>query len=232
MRKNGSRFISLKQYKSTDLFVFALILTVSEVLIYMAGKWFPMAATYTLSLLVPIVLTVMIRWGWEGILFAAFCGILKCLIHINTSTGLHFVSYIIGNAFIAIMLIPIKFIGKDKIRAKWWATALFLIGGWLCVYLGRSSVWAIGYSISPIAESAAWKGFVSFGLGDLFSLVVGFVIVLVLRRLDGMFEDQVTFLKRLENEKKEKLRVDQFGDNDGIIDEESFNILKRDNDLF
>ncbi len=130
------------------------------------------------------------------------------------------------------MLIPMKLIGKDKIRSRWWASALLFVGSWLCVYLGRATVWAIGYSISPIANSAAWHGFISFAFSELFSLVVGFVLVLVLRRIDGMFEDQITFLKRVDKERKDKLRVDQFGDNDGIIDEESFNILKKDNDLF
>ncbi len=232
MRKNGSRLISVKQYKTTDLFVFAVILGVSELLSYLAGKWFSAAATYTLSLLVPIVLTVLMRWGWQSVLYAALCGLFKCLLFINTATGLHFASYIIGNSFIALMLIPAKFIGKDKIRARWWASALFYIGGWLCVYLGRSSVWAIGYLISPVKNSTAWGGFVTYCMSDLFSLVVGLVVILVLRRIDGMFEDQMTFLKRLDKERKEKLRVDQFGDNDGIIDEESFNILKKDNDLF
>ncbi len=232
MRKNGSRLISVKQYKATDLFVFALILAVSELLSFMAAKWFPSSATFTFSLLVPVTLTVMMRWGWQGVLYAVFGGLFKCLLFISTATGLQFATYIIGNAFIGLMLIPMKLIGKDKIRSRWWASALLFVGSWLCVYLGRATVWAIGYSISPIANSAAWHGFISFAFSELFSLVVGFVLVLVLRRIDGMFEDQITFLKRVDKERKDKLRVDQFGDNDGIIDEESFNILKKDNDLF
>lgn len=232
MRKNGSRLISVKQYRATDLFVFALILAVSEVLSVLARKWFPAAATYTFSLLVPIALTVMMRWGWQSVIYASACGLFKCLLAIYSATWVDFLTQIIGNAFIALMLIPAKFIGKDKIRSKWWTSVLFYVGGWLCVYLGRSVVWTICYAISPVENLPAWAGFVNFGVGELFSLVVGFVLVLVLRRIDGMFEDQITFLKRLDKERRDRLRVDQFGDNDGIIDEESFNILKKDNDLF
>ena len=212
--------------------MFALILAVSEVLSVLARKWFPAAATYTFSLLVPIALTVMMRWGWQGVIYASACGLFKCLLAIYSATWIDFLTQIIGNAFIVLMLIPAKFIGKDKIRSKWWASALFYFGGWLCVYLGRSVVWTICYAISPVENFPAWAGFVNFGMGELFSLVVGFVLVLVLRRIDGMFEDQITFLKRLDKERRDRLRVDQFGDNDGIIDEESFNILKKDNDLF
>ncbi|MCM1545425.1 MAG: hypothetical protein NC033_00145 [Clostridiales bacterium] len=222
----------MKQYRATDLFVFALILAVSELLSFLAGKWFPAAATYTFSLLVPVTLVVMMRWSWQSVLYAVLGGLFKCLLFISTVNGVQFATYIIGNAFIALMLIPVKLIGKDKIRSKWWASALLFIGGWLCVYLGRATIWAIGYSISPVANSTAWNGFVSFALSELFSLVIGLVLVLVLRRIDGMFEDQIIFLKRLDKERKERMRIDQFGENDGIIDEESFNILKKDNDLF
>ena len=132
----------------------------------------------------------------------------------------------------ALMLIPTYIIGRDKIRSKWWSSALYVLCGWLCVYLGRSAVWAIAYSISPVSGSTAWVGFADFAASDLLSLAMGVIIVMVLRRLDGMFEDQKTYLKRIEHEKQEKMRVDQFGENLGEIDEETFNILNKNNDLF
>lgn len=230
MRKNGSRLISIGQYRTTDLFVFALILAVSEILGCMAAIWFPSQAIYSLSLMVPIVLTVMMRWGWPSVFYAVISGLLVCLF--NQGNAINYACYLIGNAFIALMLIPTYLIGKDKIRSKWWSSALYTIGGWLCVYLGRSVVWAIGYSINPAIGGAAWTGFVSFAMGDLLSLAVGIVVVMVLRRLDGMFEDQKTYLKRLEQQRKEKMRIDQFGENLGEIDEETFDILNKDNDLF
>ena len=232
MRKNGSRLISVKQYRATDLFVFALILAVSELLSFQAGRWFPAVATYTFSLLVPIVLTVMMRWGWQGVVYAAACGLFGCLLHVSTATGLQYATYIIGNTFIALMLIPLKFIGKGRIRSRWWASALFAIGGWLCVYLGRATAWAIGYAISPVKGMYAWSGFVQYAVGDLLSLVMGVVVILVLRRLDGMFEDQKSYLLRVDKERRDRMRRDSFGDEPVEIDEESLSILNRGNDLY
>ncbi len=231
MRKNGSRLISVNQYRTTDLFVFALILAVAEILTFYAGKWFPSAATYTFSLLVPIVLTVMMRWGWQGIIYSACCGLLSCVLS-GSASGLQYATYIIGNAFIALMLIPIKFIGKDKIRARWWSSALFAIGGWLSIYLGRSVVFAITYAISPISGLTAWSGFAGFAIADMLSLVMSVVVILVLRRLDGMFEDQKSYLKRIDKERRDRMRRDAFGDEPVEIDEESLSILNRENDLY
>lgn len=232
MRKNGSRFISIKQYKTTDLFIFALILGVAELLNFFAVSWFPNQLVYNFSLMIPIVLTIMMRWGWPSVFYAVASGLLVCVMRGGGASGINYACYIIGNAFVALMLIPAYLIGRDKIRAKWWSSALFLIGGWLCVYFGRSLVWTIAFAISPVAGRYVWSGFVEFAVGDLFSLIIGTVLVLILRRLDGMFEDQVSYLKRMEKARQEKLRVDQFGENLGEIDEETFNILNKDNDLF
>ena len=53
-----------------------------------------------------------------------------------------------------------------------------------------------------------------------------------MRRLDGMFEWQRGFLKRLDEERKEKMRRDTYGDEPLEIDEESLKILKKDDDLY
>lgn len=232
MRKNGSRLISIRQYRTTDLFVFALILAAAEILSCLAVRWFPSAALYTFSLMVPIVLTVMMRWGWPGVFYAAVSGLLVCLLNESAAKGINYACYIIGNAFIAVMLLPVYLIGRDKIRAKWWGSALFVVGGWLCVYLGRSSIWSIAFVIFPVSGAYVWSGFVEFATGDLLSLVMAIIVVMVLRRLDGMFEDQVAYLKRVDKERKDRMRIDQFGENLGEIDEETLKLLNKDNDLF
>lgn len=232
MRKNGSRLISVKQYRASDLFVFALILVTAEVLRYYAGIWFPFGAFFTFSLAVPIVLTVMMRWGWPSILHMAVVGITVSIINAKSATGVQFTVYIIGYMLMSLMLIPAYLIGRDKICKRWWASVLFVVGGWLCAYLGKSVVWAIGYGISPVDGLSVWAGFEAYAIADLLSLVMAVVIVLVLRRFDGMFEDQMTYLKRLDKERRDRMRYDSFGDEPVEIDEESLSILNRDNDLY
>lgn len=232
MRKNGSRQISVKQYRFTDLFLFAVILLAAELLAHFAIKWFPDEAIYTFSFMVPIVLLVAVRWGWPSVFYPALSGLVICLFNVGSADGVQWACYLIGNSFIALMLIPRYLIGVERIASKWWATALFALGGWLCVYLGRSVVWAVGVAVSPAEGIGAADGFISFALYDILSPAMAVIILLVMRKLDGMFEDQMSYLERRYGERKEKMRPDEFGDELEEIDEEALEILGKENDLY
>ena len=226
MRKNGSRLISLRQYCLTDLFLFAVILVVFELILHYALIAYN--GSFTFSPLLPIVLLVMMRWGWPSVFYALGDGLLFCLLNRNVEgfTPYHYGIYIIGNAFVMLLLIMTKFMGKERIAKKWYFTALFVLAGWLAVTFGRA-----------IASACFLQGFTGAlvdGLThDSFSFAIGLVIILVMRRLDGMFEDQKHFLRRLDDERKEKQQRDTYGDEPVEIDEESISILnKKDDDLY
>lgn len=212
------------------MFLFAVILALGELLPYFAMKWFPAQATFTLSFMVPIVVLVMIRWGWPSVFYALLSGLVYCLF-IN-GEGRHYATYIIGNAFIALMLIPRYLIGVDKITSKWWASALFVAGAWVCVWLGRGTVSAISLAISPIDGQSAGSAYLAFAVNELLSLPIAVLIAIVLRRFDGMFEDQKSFLTRLDGEREEAKRRAVYGDELDGIDEEALEILNKQNDLY
>lgn len=229
MRKNGSRLISVKQYRATDLAIFALITIVSELLGYYATVWFSGSAFFTLSLVIPITCLVLVRWGWPAVFFPIIGGVTLCLVN---NFGINYYgAYCLGGTFIMLMLLPAKLIGVDRIRGKWYFTALFAVGAWLCVYLGRSTLWAICYAISPVEGATAATGFSGFGL-DVMSLFICVLVLIIMRKLDGMFEDQKSYLRRLNRERNDKMRYDSFGDEPVEIDEEALSILNRDNDLY
>lgn len=218
MRKNGSRLISLRQYRFTDLFLFAVILIVFELILHFAFIAFN--GDFTFSPMVPIVLIVMMRWGWQSVFFALGDGLLYCLLNLNNAAfqPFYFAVYIIGNAFIMLLLLATKFVGKEKIRGKWYFSALFLLAGWVLTGLGRTAVAACFGKGLDWLLAMAW---------DFISLAVGLVIILIMRRLDGMFEDQKHYLIRLDDEREERRRRDNFGDEPIEIDEETVSILKR-----
>lgn len=228
MRKNGSRLISLRQYCLTDLFLFAAILIAFEVILHFAYRRFGASPlTFTFSPLVPVVLIVMMRWGWCSVFYAMGDGLLYCLLNLNATgfSGNWFAIYIIGDAFIMLLLLMTRFMGKERIRGKWYFSALFALTGWVSVLVGRTLIatcFGYGFAATLIGQ-----------LLDVMSLVVGVIIILIVRRLDGMFEDQRHYLRRLDDEKKEKQRRDAYGDEPVEIDEESMAIIKRrDDDLY
>lgn len=218
MRKNGSRLISLKQYRATDLFLFAVILIAFELIVHFA--FIGLKGDFTFSPMVPIVLLVIMRWGWQGVIFAAVDGALYCLL--NGASWQGYLCYGIGNLAISSVLLMTRFIGKQKIAEKWYFSALFVAVAWVFVAFGRTLV-AICCGGDFVANLLAQ-------LSDLFSLGVALILVLVLRRLDGMFEDQKHYLLRLDDERKEIARRDTFGDEPVDLDEEALSILKRRDD--
>lgn len=219
MRKNISKLISLRQYRLTDLFLFAVILTAFELILHYAFIAFD--GDFTFSPMVPVVLLVMMRWGWQCVFFAVGDGLLFCLLNSGAQTfhPYFYAVYAIGNAAIMLLLLMTKFMGKEKIRGKWYFSALFAAAGWLAVVAGRSAVSAcfgLGLVNALIAQ-----------LSDLVSLAFAVLLVLIMRRLDGMFEDQKHYLLRLDKERKERAYRDAFGDAPVEMDEQAISVLKK-----
>lgn len=227
MRKNGSRLISIKQYKTTDLVIFAAILIIFDLLAYYSSKLFAGGVIYSFCLTVPITLLVMIRWGWCSVFFAVGDALLLTILH-NPAVWQSYLCYAVGNASLMLLLIAVKLIGKKRIASAWYFTLPFVLCGWALQNLTLTIMNTIcGYSFA----SSAVSNF-GFGITGVLSLAMGVVITLVLRKLDGMYEDQMEYLKRLKGEREEKQRLAERGEDPLELDEESFAILNKDNDLY
>ena len=225
MRKNGSRLISIRQYRFTDLFFFAVILAVIEVVLHFA--FIAYNGDFFFSPVVLVVALVMVRWGWESVFFAVGDGLLFCLLNMDAEwfSPALFAVYIIGNAFIMLLLLATKFFGKKKMAGKWYFTALFALLGWVAVTLGRALV--------ALCFGGNFGGFLLGQITDLswiLSLAVAVIMLIILRRVDGMFEDQKQYLLRKDREKKELAKRDAYGDEPIDIDEQSISILNKKND--
>ena len=222
MRKNG-RFISFRQYKYTDLFFFALVLGLSELLVFCSFKfWFANTVDkYFINFMLAISLTVIMRWGWVGGLYAVVDGVVLCAI--QGGSWQSYLSYIIGTACIFLVLLLTKFVGKEKIRGKWYLTLAYILVGWVSVNFGITCMSAIlGENfLSALATSFG------FGVYGALPLAAAIAVIMILRRLNGMFEDQKHYLIRQDEERRELARRDEYGDEPIEIDEESMSILKR-----
>ena len=105
--------------------------------------------------------------------------------------------YALGNLFCLLVLPLLRGNGKEKIRTDKLFTILFALAVVLSMQLGRAAVaLALGTSIETCVGF-----FTTDSLSDVFTIVV----VSLARRLDGIFEDQKRYLRRLqEQQKKEK----------------------------
>lgn len=230
MSKNISKNITIRQYKLTDISLFTLLLFLAELLPFLAIKKFGAGAYFTLSFMLPISLLVMMRWGWEGTLFAMASGLFYCLF--NKGGAANYLTYCLGNAFIALTLIPMKFITKQRITKTWYWTVVYILLAGSFVYLGRSIVIAF-LSVVGMIDAEWWIGFASFVNGtSILSLVIAMVILIPLRKFDGMVEDQKTYLKRLDAERRKKMQMDDYGYEEVELDEQTLKMFKKNDDMF
>lgn len=186
--------ISFKQYRGIDLTIWLVILSVFEYITVMAAaRWFP-DELYTLSQVVAVLCIVMMRWGGYAVIHAVAGGIVFCLV--QGASPEQIAVYCIGNCFALIALAFFKAVGKETVRTKLHFTVLFTVAAFCGAQLGR---WLVSLVFGGTAGSIA-----AFFTADSLSLLYAVVIVLVSRKVDGLFEDQKSYLIRTEAERRKE----------------------------
>lgn len=194
--------LSFKQYRAIDLTIMAVILAVSEGLIAVAaGKWFP-EIHYVLSPTVTIVCIVMMRWDGFAVIHAVLGGLVYCLA--SGATVAQYAVYAAGNCGILIALPLLKLIGKERMAADAVLTGLYTVAAYAGTQAGR---WLIGLMVGGTAGDI-----VRFLTTDILSLVFAVIVVNLSRNIDGLFEDQKTYLIRINEEQKELQRMHDHDD--------------------
>ncbi len=187
-----NRQISFGQYKLIDNALFAVMLVISEIVIITASsRWFP-GQLYTVSVTAAITGIVMMRWG----ITAAFHAALGALVYVGFQGGTaeQFLIYIIGNEAAILMVPVLKLIGKKKIRENAVPVFVYALLIQLLMQTGRGIV-----SVILGSDAGAILKFITM---DALSLLFTVLIIYVASRLDGVFEDQKTYLLRLQKEKE------------------------------
>lgn len=186
--------ISFKQYRAIDLCIWTVILLVFEsVTATAAARWFP-EELYTLSQTTAVLCIVMMRWGGYAAIHAVAGGLAFCLA--SGGSAEQFVVYCVGNCFALIALALFKAVGKEKVRGKVHFTIIFTAVAFCGMQLGR---WLVS-----LVFGAPFDSLIMFFATDSLTLLYSVVVVLVSRRVDGLFEDQKSYLIRTEAERKRR----------------------------
>ncbi len=186
--------ISFSQYRGIDLTILTILTAGAEAIVALAAsKWFT-SELYSLSPMVALVCIVMMRWNaWAAIPAmlsgAAFCAVMG-------QSWEHFLVYCVGNCGALAAMVWFKALGKDAVRKRIEVTILYTITAFAGTIVGR---WAIalllGYELDSIVD---------FFLVDSLSLLFAVVVTLIARRIDGLFEDQKSYLIRAEEERQKE----------------------------
>lgn len=186
--------ISFKQYKAIDLTIIAVLLIISEVIATLAtGKWF-VAQPIAISTTLLFVLIGMMRWTGFGAIYAVVGGL---ALAITSGGGIEQIAtYAVGNLGALLALLPILKIGKEKVRSSVLWLLLVSVTGYLGMQIGR---WLVSMVIYQDPSTI-----IAFLATDIISLLFAAVVMILLRGVDGMIEDQKHYLLRLDRERREK----------------------------
>ena len=181
---------SLGQYRAIDLAAFTIMLALFEpVLHFAATRLFP-AEPYTVSVTAAVTAIVLMRWGPWAAIHAVLGGVLVCFL--SRARGDQYLVYGLGNLLSLGALLLLRAWGKEETRKD----ALQSIGFGLMTAL----LMQLGRAIVALLLGSDWRiclGFFTTGVvTDLFTVV----IVWIARRLDGIFEDQIHYLLRIQKE--------------------------------
>lgn len=188
------RNLTYNQYRMADVTLMTVVCCVFEALVTLAAvKWFP-EQPYSVSLVYAFIALVSMRWGGYSAITATLGGLAHCIAAGDNTKG--FVVILVGNLCCFLVLILHKAIGKQKIRNSIFLTIVYVALIFLFVSAGRFAM-QLCFAVQPLDALRAV-------LYDVLSLVFSLVIILICRKQNGMFEDQKTYLLRVEEERKKQ----------------------------
>lgn len=185
---------SLSAYRMLDLAIFAVMLIVFESIIVLVSTGNRFAGqAYTVSLAAAVTGIVYMRWGAWGALHALIAGVVYCLPQKASSQQL--IVYMAGN-LLSLAIVPVmNRLGRERIREDRY---LFIP-----VSLGTLVLMQTGRAVISLLFGAGLDAALMFYTTDILSAVFTVVITWIAKMQNGIYEDQIHYLKRINEEDKE-----------------------------
>ncbi|MCR4633229.1 MAG: hypothetical protein K5648_03800 [Erysipelotrichaceae bacterium] len=186
--------MSFKQYRGIDLLLFIGMYGLCEYLaIKAATVWFD--EPYSISIMLPMLSIVMMRWDRYCIIHALVYALL--FVYFQSGSISQYFIYLAGNLGFMLLLWYMKKVTKERIRASFFGSLSYLLIGFLLMEVFR------GLASMLIAGKDAGVIF-TFIMTDMLSLVFAILVIIIVRRIDGLFVDQKQYLLEL-NSQEEKI---------------------------
>lgn len=189
--------ITFEQYRTIDLTIWAVLTMLFEAIATAAAaRWF-VSQPVALSITLTMVCIVMLRWGAESAISAVLGAFVYCMV---SGAGIQqYFIYLLGNLFSLTALIVIKVLGREKIRNSVGCLFLFTITAYIGMAFGRGMV--------SLFFGGSIRTFIVYASTDIISLLFSVVILTILRKTDGMLEEQKAYLLRVAREKEENAEM-------------------------
>ncbi len=195
-----SQQLTFKEYRNFDLISFAVLSSIFEILIVFASNKWILDRPFTVSIIPFILILVTMRWNYfsaiHAVLGGAVYSVTLHLIKFGQISYQNIIIYSVGNCFCLFSILLFKIIKKEKVKDSVTWSIVYTVLVFLLIHIGHTLVSLIFKEPINI--------FFNFMFNDSISLLFSIVLILILRKLDGVFEDQKAYLFRIQREEKEK----------------------------
>lgn len=181
--------ISLNLYRFLDIAIFSFIGLFFEYISFKILNIYDYPY-YSISVSLLINLLIMKRWGKYSLFYSIISGLFY--VYLNKGNLINYFIYGIGNIFILFDLF-LLYKKKDSIKSNIFINSLFIINGFILSCLGRSVV-------ALILRKNIIETFISFIGTESLNLIFSLIILNIIRNIDGLYEDQVEYIKRIKLE--------------------------------
>jgi hypothetical protein len=185
--------MSFKQYRTLDLLIFLGMYALCEYLVIKAATvWFD--EPYSISIMLPLLMIVMMRWDRYALIHAI--GYAALFVFYQGGSVKQYLIYIIGNLGFMATLIYVYKVGKDRIRKTFFDSAVYLVIGFVTMEVSRGLASMIISQTGPMV-------ILQFLMTDMLSLVFGLLVIITVRKAEGLFQDQKQYLLQVNSQEKQ-----------------------------
>ncbi len=186
------RQISFAQYRAIDLAMLTFLMLLAEAGINIARATVYSGQLMKASPVGAIVALVMMRWGPWAAIPAVLGGLVYAAFHATVPQT--YIIYGAGNLLVLAVLLYFKVFPKEQVRGSVLNSIAYAVIVQLSMQLGRALVaLVLGFSVEVCA---------SFITADALSVLLTVVAVWIVRRVEGLFEDQKSYLLRIQQERQ------------------------------
>ena len=184
--------LTFKQYRQIDLTILCIITAIFEAIATLASnQWFALQAM-TVSIVLTLTCITMMRWGAYAVIPAFVGALVYC--YVSKATLPQYFIYCLGSLFCLLPLPLLWILGKEKVRTNFVIRMLFIIEVYLVIGVGR---WICSLPFNFTINTLS-----VFIFADILSLLFAIVVLTISKNIDGLIEDQKSYLLRLERERK------------------------------
>ncbi len=204
--------ISLKAYRTLDVFIFTLLTCAAELINVLVLKKIFTSELFSLSITIVLALIALERWNAWAVFVAAAGGLAYCIV--NAGGFGSYVTYIFGNCFVLLNLLWYVKVEKKTLETSTGLKILFTLSGFLAAEVGRTVISSFFEEGEMGLLPMLWGMFKGFVVSDALNIVIGVIIVLIAGKQDGLFMDQLAYLKAIQAEREKNERLSSGGYNE------------------